>query len=433
MKVRFYFLTLLLLCFFSAGQCQGLREGPPETVGISSVRLAKADAYIQAYVESGAVPGGVFLIARKGKIVFYNEYGYRSTDQIRAYRRDDLFRLASMTKAVTSVAIMQLYEQGKLGLDDPIELYIPAFSKPVMLDAFNEQDSSYTTKEAQHSVTIRHLLTHTSGITYGDNNPGELQAIYSKQDLTGVGLYHESWDLEEFVNRLAELPLAFEPGSQFLYGLNMDILGRIIEVVSKMKLDDYFDTYIFKPLGMHDTYFQLPPEKYDRLVPIYGYNKDGTFNMIKAGDQSFNPDYPRLPDNGHYAGGGGLTGTTLDYATFLQALLNNGRYLGVRILSRNSIETMTGDQLILQNRENKGFSSIPGETFCLGFALLTDEGRGLSLKTPGTYEWGGYFNTKFFIDPEEEMIFVGMTQIVPFQRPDFWDRLTSIIYGSIAD
>ncbi len=432
MKSNLYLISLAVFFLACQLRAQYLNEAPAEAVGISMDHLEILDDHILGYIDRGIIPGGIFLVARRGKIVFYKSFGSRSVEG-RPYEKDDLFRLASMTKAITSVAIMQLYEKGKLGLDDPVHYYIPSFADSRVLGQFNEADSTFTTEEVIRPITIRHLLTHTSGITYGDFNPGKLQAVYEKFELNGVGLYHDLWTTEEFVDRIADVPLAFQPGSQYLYGLNMDVLGRVVEVVSGMELDAYFEKNIFEPLGMRDTYFHLPGEKHSRLVPVYSQEEDGEWVMLENGGIALKADYPKMSDNQHYAGGGGLTGSTMDYAQFLQALLNGGELNGRRILSRNAIETMTSDQLIVQNKNGKGISTIPGVSFCLGFLLYTEDGAGISMKSPGTFEWGGYFNTKFFIDPDEELIFVGMTQVLPFQRPDFWDRMYNIIYGSITD
>lgn len=435
MKIRFLLLAFLIFCHFLAvSQPAVLTEGAPALVGMSDKKLAMIDQFIQDYVNKGYIPGGVFLIARDNQIVYYKNFGFRSTDKKLAYQKDDIFRIASMTKAVTSVAIMQLYEQGKLGLDDPVQNYIPAFKDSKVLEQFNEKDSSYTVVPAKSPITIRQLLTHTSGIVYGAFSQGALRAIYAKKGLMEVGLSHPKMTTEEFINRLAEVPLAFHPGEKYTYGLNMDILGRVVEVVSGSKLSDYFRKNIFEPLGMKNTFFYLPKEKQAKLVPIYLQKEDGTLEMAtNTGGISSGMDYPLQADNNHYAGGGGLSSTALDYATFIQALLNNGFYNGKRILSRKTVEVMTADQLIRLNQEKKGYSQKPGETFCLGFSLTTDQGKGISVKSPGTFEWGGYFNTKFFIDPKEQLIFVGMTQILGARHGELWDRLTALMYASIED
>lgn len=436
MRIRLIALILLIITQFPAlaqRPADVLTEGPSELVGVSEKRLQLLDQFIQEYVIKGYIPGGVFLVARDNQIVYNKTFGFRSTDKKVPYRKDDIFRICSMTKAITSVAIMQLYEEGKLGLDDAVQDYIPAFKNTQVLDTFNEKDSTYTTVPVKSPITLRHLLTHTSGIAYGDFYPGKVQAVYKKNNMLGVGLSHPSWTTEEFINRLAAVPLAFQPGDHFMYGLNMDVLGRVIEVVSGEKLSDYFRKHIFEPLGMKDTYFYLPKEKQQRLVPIYDYDASNNFQMLTKDPLVSNPDYPKSADIGHYAGGGGLSSTAMDYAIFIQSLLNSGVYNGKRILSRKTIEVMTADQMISLNQQGKGISNRPGETFCLGFSLRTDQGKGINSKSPGTYEWGGYYTTKFFIDPKEDLIFVGMMQIHNFRHGEFYDRVTAILYGAIEE
>jgi len=431
--IAFILLVLFQLPLLAQHSTDVLKDGPAGMVGMSEKRLQLLDQFIQDYVNKGFIPGGVFLIARDNQIVYNKTFGFRSSDSKIPYKKDDIFRICSMTKAITTVAIMQLYEQGKLGIDDAVQDYIPAFRKTEVIDTFNDKDSSYTTVPVKSPITLRQLLTHTSGIAYGDFYPGKIQAVYKKFDMLGVGLSHKSWTTEEFINRLAEVPLAFQPGDHFMYGLNMDVLGRVIEVASGEKLNDYFRKHIFELIGMKDTYFYLPKEKQARLVPIYGYDENNKLeNIVQAGLAS-DIDYPKNTDIGHYAGGGGLSSTALDYAIFLQTLQNNGIYNNQRILSRKTIEMMTSDQMISLNHQGKGYSTRPGETFCLGFSLLTEEGNGINSKSPGTYEWGGYFTTKFFTDPKEDLVFVGMMQISGFQHGEFWDRVTAILYSAIED
>jgi CubicO group peptidase (beta-lactamase class C family) len=435
MKKSMFFL-LFFSIFLSSLLAQDSAFNPPQmpkvqnVSGISIEKLNLLDQHIETFVNQGHVPGGVFLIARKGEIIYNKSFGYQTLAKKKKYQQDDIFRLASMTKAFTTVSIMQLYEQGKLGLDDPIFYYIPAFKQSAVLDQFNEADSSFTTKPVRRPITIRHLLTHTSGITYGVFNPGKIQAVYEKMGANDFGLSADV-TTEQMADQIAKVPLIFQPGEKYMYGLNMEVLGRIVEVVSGKKLNQYFKENIMVPLGIEDTGFYLPKSKHDRLVAVYTYDEKG--KVVMAADTEFGEivQFPKKSDNNHYAGGGGMSGTAMDYMIFIQALLNEGEYGGKRILSRKTIEVMTSDQLILLNEKGTGYSNIPGITFGLGFALKTKEGTAHDHKSAGTYEWGGYFNTKFFIDPEEDLVFVGMTQIVPFRRNDFWDKMYAIIYGSL--
>ena len=410
-----------------------LSKASPSSVGISSERLDLLDSHIKKFIDEGNLPGGVFLLARRGKIVYFENHGHQSLDKNKTYQKDNIFRLASMTKAFTVVSIMQLYEQGKLGLDDPIFYYLPSFAQHQILDKFNEADSTFTTRPTKKKITIRHLLTHTSGITYGVFTGGNVQIMYDKFGANNFGLSHDKMSTRQMVNQLGKVPLIFEPGEQYSYGLNMEILGGVIEVASGMSLDEYFKKNIFEPLGMKETHFYLPKHLHEKLVPLYSYDKKKKINMGEENPLTdFVNNFPKQADNNHYAGGGGASGSTMDYAIFIQTLLNGGVYNGKRILSRKTIEVMTADQMIQLNENGKGYNT-GGFTFGLGFEVKTKDGMANSHKSPGTYGWGGYFNTKFFIDPQEELIFVGMSQIVPFYRPDFWEKTYAIIYGSIDD
>ncbi len=427
MKLR----ILLLLCAIPLWLCgQQLTEATTQDVAINSQRLQQVDQLIENAIDQKWLPGGVFLIARKGKIIFHKSFGKRAPQQ--PYQNQDIFRIASMTKAITVVAVMQLFEQGKLGLDDPLHWYLPAYKEMTILDEFNADDSSHTTKPASKPITIRQLLTHTSGITYGDFNPGKISVVYGKYDMLGVGLAHETWNNQEFIDRLAQVPLVFEPGERYLYGLNMDVLGRVVEVITSKTLNEYFQDHIFTPMGMEDTHFYLPKSKHKRLVPLYTATEEGP-KLSNQGGLARALDYPLSKDKGMYAGGGGLSSTAEDYARFIQMLLNRGKYNSNQILAPQTVDLIRSDQIISLNREGKGFTNIPGITFGLGFAVFTEEAAGFSPKSPGTYEWGGYFNTKYFIDPQEELIFVGMTQILPFPQQHFWDRLYAVIYASLED
>ncbi len=425
-------LVIIFLLYASITlHAQKLTQDSPEKAGISSERISLLDGFIQQYVDAKKVPGGVFLVARKGKIVYYKNFGSKNEEGV-PYQLNDIFRIASMTKAITTVSIMQLFEHGKLRLDEPVYNFIPAFKNQMVLNTFNEADSTFTLVKANKPVTIRHLLTHTSGIAYGVFNPGKIQIVYDKFGLNEFGLSHPTLNTEEMANKIAAAPLCFQPGEQYLYGLNMDVLGRIIEIASGKKLDEYFRQNIFDPLEMEDTWFYLPEDKYSRLVPVYSQTNDG-FALAEGKGSLGNLNYPKAKGLTLFAGGGGLSSTAMDYARFIQALLNNGKYNGYQLLSRNTIDVMTADQMIELNKIGKGYSKIPGLTYGLGFSLRTEEAKGNGVKSPGTYEWAGYFNTKYFIDPQEELIFVAMTQIVPFRHNDFWDKMYAIIYGSIID
>lgn len=432
-------MTLLVLMLFWVGVIshaqifeKGFLSGNPEEVGMLPDRLEMASRLIDQYVEEGKLPGGVFMLARYGQIVFHKTAGNQSNLNTTPYRADNIFRIASMTKAVTNVAIMQLYEDGLLGIDDPVHQYLPEFKDQVVLESFNEEDSTYTTVKAIRPVTIRHLLTHTSGISYGEFNPGSNWVIYQQYDLLNRGLNHSSETNAEFISRLASAPLMFQPGERYAYGMNMDVLGRVVEVISGKNLQAYFRERIFEPLGMTDTWFYLPADRHHRLVPVYTADKNGHYVQASAEDTpGTDIDYPLSAEHPFYAGGGGLVSTAADYARFIQALMNNGVLDGKRILGRKAIEMMISDQMVELNRQGKGMSRRPGESMGFGLALILDDGQWMGSKSPGTYAWSGYFNTQFFVDPAEGFVFVGMTQVAPFLHGNFWNRLYAILYSAI--
>ena len=423
---RFLFFSFLVLIISSCGSQNDhwLSEAPATELGFSPTFEQDMNDYISAAVSENIIPGGTFMIAKEGHVVYQNSFG-EVNDQ--AYSSDDIFRLASMTKAVTSVSMMQLVEQGKVDLDDPVSKYIPAFNNQVVLDEFDPTDSSYTTVPVERPVTIRHLMTHTSGIVYGSFNPGKLMAVYEQFDMN-IGFSHPEWTTEEFINKLAEVPLAHQPGGRFSYGLNMDVMGRVIEVVTGQKLDQYFKQNIFDVVGMEDTYFYLPETKFDRLTPVM-VKVNGNYMSADQIGMSSSTDYPTQGPRDFFAGGAGLSGTAMDYAKFIQTLVEGGGEL----LGNEAMAEMTKDQLpkIINDYEN--YPKGPDGSFALGFQLYQDKPTKRSPKSPGTYEWSGYFNTKFFIDPAEEMIFVGMTQISGFNQSSFWNEMYEMIYEALKD
>lgn len=411
-----------LLFIFTAVQAQ-LHDGTSELSGTIKEKLSQIDDHINQYMAEGKVPGGSFLIAKDGKIIYEKNFGFHTSKGETAYQSSDIYRLASMTKAVTCVATMQLVESGRISLDDPVYKYIPSFKNQVVLDDFNEADSSFTTVPVEKAVTIRNLLTHTSGIVYGSFNPGKLMAVYQKFDMN-IGFSHPKWTTEEWIDKLAKVPLAHQPGKQFSYGLSMDVLGRIIEVVSGQSLDKYFQANIFDKAGMKDTHFYLPESKFDRLAPVYTkvQGKLMALDEIGAAAQA---SYPKEGPRNFFAGGAGLSGTTGDYARFINTLAQGGG----KLLKPKTLAEMSRDQMpdvITDYKDNQS-----GSGFALGFTVYKDSPNKKSPKSPGTYEWGGYFNTKFFIDPAEEMVFVGMTQVVPFNDNAFWEDMYKLIYKSV--
>ncbi|MEY2950751.1 MAG: hypothetical protein RLZZ248_1952, partial [Bacteroidota bacterium] len=335
-------LFILELFGFLFIQAQPFKTGTPEEGGFSAPRLDRIDQLLTAAIEDEAIPGAVSLIVRNGQIVQFKAYGYSDKAIGKKMEKDNIFRIASQSKAITSLAVMMLWEEGKFQLDDPISKYIPEFQKPQVITSFDSADSSYTAQPAVREITVRHLLTHTSGIDYAGIGSREFKAIYAK---TGIpsGIGNDDYILGERMKILGQLPLKHEPGEKFTYSLSIDVLGYLVEVWSEMTFDEFLSEKIFKPLGMDDTYFYLPPSKHNRLVPLYsGANKQ----LTKMSGQVFdgvNPDYPTLSGS-YFSGGAGLSSTIEDYAKFLQLFLNKGTFNGHRLLSRKTVELMLTNQ-----------------------------------------------------------------------------------------
>jgi len=391
-------LLVSLLIFIHASAQQKLVEAPPETQKFSVERLNRIDNMIKRYIDAGKMNGATALIARNGKIVYYRGFGYDDKENKKPMKRDAIFRIASQTKAITSVAVMILFEEGKFLLDDPLSKYIHSFKNPQVLDKFNEADSTYTTVPAKREVTIRDLLNHTSGIGYAQIGSKESNAIYAKNNIRsfyGQG----SKSLAEDMQKLGTLPLMHNPGEKFTYGLNTDVLGYLVEVVSEMSLDDFFKKKIFGPLGMKDTYFYIPPEKQNRLATTY--YPDSTGKLQKLPDEYYDNgqikiNFPKT-NGSYFSGGAGLSSTVYDYAIFLQMLLNGGEYDGTRILSRHTIKMMITNQL-------GDISSDEKNTFGLGFSIVSNEDSGKEPVSVGTYSWGGIYSTDYWADPEEKIV-----------------------------
>ncbi len=304
--VSFLLVTLLTVCQKPA---PALQPASPESVGFSSDRLMRIDKNFSEWMNDGRLNGGVALVTRNGKIVYHKAFGYDDLEKKRPMKTDMIFRIASQTKAITSVAVMILYEEGKFLLEDAVSKYIPEFAKPQVLNVFNEKDSTYTTTPAKREITIRDLLTHTSGIGYAQIGSKEANAIYAKNNITaGIGVGKDQ-SLATAMKKLGTLPLMHQPGEKFTYGLNTDVLGYLVEVVSKKSLADFFKERIFDPLGMKDTYFYLPAAKYNRLVQIYQEKDKKLVSQSEvAQNGKFLLDYPST-DGTYYSGGAGLSST----------------------------------------------------------------------------------------------------------------------------
>lgn len=419
---RFFFPACFFLWPFIFPAAQTLTETKPESEKFSSERLQRIDRVIQEYVDSSYIPGAVALIARNGKIVYHKAFGFSDTESRKPLKRDDIFRIASQTKAITSVAVMMLYEEGRFLLDDPVSKYIPAFRNPQVLDKYNPQDTTYSTVPARREITIRDLLTHTSGIGYAGIGTPEANAIYAKNGIpSGIGTPESK--LGDAMQRLGGLPLMHQPGERWTYGLNTDVLGYLVEVVSGMSLDEFFRKRIFDPLGMKDTYFYLPQAKHDRLVRLHTENKEKRV-IPYSREGNMDPDFPKLAGK-FYSGGAGLSSTAYDYAIFLQMLLNGGIYNGQRILSPAIIRMMTSNQI--------GDLSLGVKKFGLGFGLVTDAEAARLPPSQGTFDWGGAFATTYWADPEEGIIGLLFTQKYPNTYGELNGKFRVLVYQTLTE
>jgi len=403
-----------------------LQEAAPASVGMSAERLARIDALLQEYVSKGWIPGASALVARNGKIVYYKSFGHSDREARTPLKRDDIFRIASQTKAITSVGIMMLMDEGKLLLDDPISKYLPEYKELRVLDKFNEKDTTFTTVPAKRQVTVRDLLTHTSGIGYAQIGSPQMNAIYYKAGIVG-GIGVDNILLADKMRAMGSLPLFHQPGEKWTYGLNTDLLGYLIEVVSGMNLNDFFRTRIFSPLRMNDTYFYLPEGKRSRLVTLYSDEKEkglarmpDTFSI----NGRINPNYPATAGT-YFSGGGGLSSTAYDYALFMQVLLNDGEYGGKRLLSKAAVRMMTANQIGQLSMWN-------GNKFGLGFEYIPESNAGRSVLSPGSYYWGGMFSSTYWIDPKEKIVGQLFLNQFPNSHSEVHEKFKALVYAAIS-
>jgi CubicO group peptidase (beta-lactamase class C family) len=416
------FLNLVVLA--AATKSQELSSAKPESVGLSSERLDRIGAAVQRNIDQKRIAGAVTLVVRHGQIAWLKAQGMSDREAGKPMRTDSLFRICSMTKPITSTAVMMLYEEGKFMLDDPISKYIPEFKNPKVL-VKNENGGTYTIP-AKREITIRDLLTHTSGLTYHWNS--DLGPLYRDANVAH-GLLPYDGTIEASVKKLAAQPLLFSPGERWEYSLGVDVLGRLVEVVSGQPLDEFFRVRVFQPLGMKDTYFFPPESKLDRLVTAYTYYDDKGLNRfpetpIVEGSTIYSADYPYRGPKKLFAGGAGLNSTAEDYARFCQMMLNGGKVGDKRLLSRKSVELMSHDQL----------GKIgPDQGFGLGFGVDGVKSPLHELGSPGEFNWGGFFYTGFSIDPKEEMIVIFMGQLHPTGDLTLDRQVHALAYQAIAD
>jgi CubicO group peptidase (beta-lactamase class C family) len=414
----------LILAMFLAWSCSQktdnqLRVSTPESVKISSERLNRIDTMLIQSINKGWISGAVGFIARDGKIIYNRSFGVSDLDNKLPMQTDNIFRIASQTKAIASIGLMMLFEEGKFLLDDRVSKYIPEFANPQVLDKFNEKDTTFTTIPAKREITIRDLLTHTSGIDYAGIGSPVMKAIYSKAGITG-GFGSDKVTIGDDIKILGKQPLVHQPGERFTYGLNVDVIGYLIEILSGEKLDHYLKSRIFDPLGMTDTWFYLPEEKQGRLVKVSTENTD---NQVVSMPQDM-VNYPLLKGN-YFSGGAGLSSTTKDYAIFLQMLLNKGGYNGKKLLSSRTVELITSNQI--------GDLNLGVDKFGLGFQITTERGQSVLGISEGSFAWGGYFGTTYWADPEKKLVCLLFMQQAPLSHGEIQSKFKAMVYQTLTD
>jgi len=407
-------ICLVAAAFLSAAF---LPKARPDEVGLSAERLARLTEVMQGYIKEGKIAGMVTLIARNGRVAYLEPFGkldLRGADM----PADGIFRIASQTKAVTSVAVMILQEEGKLLIDEPIARYIPEFAQARVAVPSEDKKSpkSYATVPAKRRITIRDLLTHTAGISYGD---GLAEAEYLAAGIHGWYLADKAEPICEIVRKLAALPFDAQPGERWVYGYNTDILGCLVERVSGMTLADFFTKKITGPLGMADTCFFLPEDKVNRFTSVYGVDEKGGIKLMEDARDNFYVKGPRAC----YAGGAGLLSTAEDYGRFLLMLQGGGKLGDARILSPKSVELMTVDHV--------GNLYHPG--FGLGFWVAERLGENGQPGSVDSFGWGGAYHTTYWVDPVEKLVAVLMTQLMPADNSDLHDRFRAMVYQAIVD
>lgn len=427
--VHISFLLLLTISAFS----HELPIVEPETVGLSTDRISRIDKVMEKYVAQQEIAGGVTLLARHGKIAHLGAYGMMDVEAEKPMTPDTIFRIASMTKPITCVAVMMLYEEGHFRLHEPVSKFIPAFKEMHVLPPEDAADSASPVPSpvpATQQITIWNLLTHTSGLTYHWNE--RLGPQYNDAGITH-GLLQDESTLAEKMKVLATIPLLHQPGDRLEYGLSIDVLGHLVEVVSGMPFNEFLAERIFKPLGMTDTHFFIPEAKRERLATVYERTGDSPI-MRKSKEPTVNgsliytTDYPYNGPQTYFSGGAGLVSTASDYARFAQMMLNGGKLDGVRLLSRKTVELMTTDRLAQmdagQMDVNYGFG--------FGFGVARNESDLWEIGSVGAYSGSGFFFTSFFIDPQEQMLGIFMCQLHP-GAGDLGERIRILSYQAIAD
>ena len=416
-------LTIVISLFLATGvvSAQEFPTATPEEVGMSAERLGYLTAALEEYVTEGRLAGAVATVVRRGHVVYNEAVGHRDREAGEVMRSNTIFRIASQTKALVSVGVMMLQEEGLLRISDPVARYLLAFTETKV--AVAREGRGYDIVEANRPITIRDLLTHTSGISYGIGPAGDAWRV---AEITGWYFAHRAESIRLTVDRMAELPFTAQPGQAWVYGYSTDILGALIEAVSGIPLDQFIRDWITDPLGMHDTHFYLPESKRHRLATVYNLRSRET--LLRA------PEGPGMETQGQYvdgprqsfSGGAGLLSTTRDYTRFLQMLLNGGELNGVKLLSTASVHLMTVNHV-------GDLYRAPGMGFGLGFSIREDVTASGASGSIGEFGWGGAYHSTYWVDPVEQLVVVYLTQVIPAAGLDDHSNLRTLIYSAITD
>ena len=401
----------------------------PEQVGLSAQRLARIGTWMKGWVDSGKLPGVTVCVMRKGQLAFAETYGKMDVERNKPVRPDTIFRIYSMTKPLTSTAIMMLYEEGRFQLDDPISKFVPAFANQRVFVGGSR--GKIDTVPAERDITFRDLLTHTSGLTYGMMETNAVDAMYRAKE-GGVDFQTSTATLKDVVERAAALPLIAQPGKAWNYSISTDVLGYLVEVISGQPFEKFLVEKVIKPLGMVDTDFHVPKEKHDRFAANYGAGSGGRLSLLDDPGKS-----PYLAPRTVNSGGGGLVSTASDYLRFCKFVLNKGCIDGVRLLGRKTVELMTSNHL----KGDMGDMGAPrfsestylGIGFGLGFSVMIDPAKAQILGTKGEFAWGGAASTAFWCDPAEDMAVVLLTQLMPSSTYPLRRELRVLTYQAIVD
>lgn len=429
-------LLCILVAFTFVGFIWGCTQAD-KSVEIGIDEFEQVHLLLKDHVEEELIAGASALVLQDGEVSYRDHVGWMDFRNEIPMSDSTLFRIASMTKAVTSAAVMLLYEEGQLSLSDPVSEYIPAFSNPVVVVGWDTSSSGTVTPKtisAKREITIHDLLSHTSGLSYNFMSGENFASLYQQAGVTD-GLTQIDITLDQNIERLAELPLMYQPGTRWHYSLSHDVLGRVIEIVSGESLDKFFQEHIFRPLDMNNTHFFISRDKVDRLATLYTIDSEQKITPtgeepIRAGNLVYSSDFHYQGPKKYYSGGAGLVSTINDYGRFLQMLLNGGELEGTHLLKPGSVKTMTQNQI-----ETLTISPFTGhgDKFGYGFGVLTEAGKTNDVASVGTYSWGGIFNTYYWVDPQEQIVGIIMTQLFPYDHLTLRNDFKETVYEVIRD